>query len=239
MHKLRTLIQYEYLTSVKHLFIYYPIQFAIYILPITFTIILNGTSRSDGSFELISLTYFALLAALGFRQDLRMCIQNGFTRKYIFLATCTMFISMASTMALFDLIFINLFHVLTPTYTSLYTQIYGALSYSPLMHWFWMVLVYMCFGSLAYLCTLIINKLGKNGVIYFILGCFVCISLLLLAMRYMFSIGIQAKVFELILLTIGFAGGTIHMLYPVLTLLLWITIFLLGSYAIIRRIEIH
>lgn len=59
-----------------------------------------GTNR----LEMNTLFYVGVLGVLGFNQDFKMLMQNGFTRKYIFIATLSMFCFISGTMALVDMV---------------------------------------------------------------------------------------------------------------------------------------
>lgn len=93
MKTLKSIIQYECMTSFKYIWIFYAIQYAIVGL-ITITIgLVMGTFEDVGTncLELNTLVYISILGVLGFKEDFKMLIQNGFTRKYIYIATIAMF----------------------------------------------------------------------------------------------------------------------------------------------------
>ena len=87
MKTLKSIIQYECMTSFKYIWIFYAIQYAIVGL-ITITIgLVMGTFEDVGTncLELNTLVYISILGVLGFKEDFKMLIQNGFTRKYIYI----------------------------------------------------------------------------------------------------------------------------------------------------------
>ena len=90
MKNLKSIIQYECMTSFKYIWIFYAIQYAIVGL-ITITIgLIMGTFEDVGTncLELNTLVYISILGVLGFNEDFKMLIQNGFTRKYIYCNYC-------------------------------------------------------------------------------------------------------------------------------------------------------
>ena len=92
MKNLKSIIQYECMTSFKYIWIFYAIQYAIVGL-ITITIgLIMGTFEDVGTncLEINTLVYISILGVLGFKEDFKMLIQNGFTRKYIYIATIAM-----------------------------------------------------------------------------------------------------------------------------------------------------
>ena len=145
-----------------------------------------GTFEDVGTncLEINTLVYIGILGVLGFKDDFKMLIQNGFTRKYIFIATLSMFGFISGTMALIDTIVGNLIHHYNNSYSTLYGSIYG---YDNLfMNWLWLFLLYVTFCCLLYLIILIINKTGKNVSILGVI--FGGIVLLIVALfRYVFT----------------------------------------------------
>lgn len=239
MNKLKSAILYGCSTIFIAICIFYLIQYAV-VGFITLMIGLSmGTFENVGTncLEIDSIVFVGIVGVLSFKEDFRMLIQNGFTRKYIFVANFSMFCFIAGTMALIDTVVGNVIHYFNDNYFSLYGGIYG---YGNLfMNWLWLFLVYVLVCCLLYLVILIINKVGKNVSIY--LGCCVGgIVLLLIALfRYVFSAEITSNILEFLIKVIGFmTDGTINYLFPVLTLLLLIVILGSGSYAVIRRTEL-
>lgn len=239
MKNLKSIIRYECVTSLKYLLIFYPIQYGIIALISLIIGISTGNFEDIGtnSIEMNSIIYVGVLGVLGLRQDFKMVIQNGFTRKYIFIATLSMFCFISGIMAVIDTAVGNILHYYNNDYSSVYGGLYGYDNI--LMNLVWLFLVYVLVCSLLYLVMLIVNKVGKNVSIY--LGC--CLGgivLLIIALfRYVFSIEVVSNILDFLTKAMGFmTDGTIDYLFPVLTLLLLIVILGSGSYAIIRRTEL-
>ncbi len=240
MKNLKSIIRYECVTSLKYLLIFYPIQYGV----IAFILLIIGISTGNfedigtNCLEMNSIIYVGILGALGLRQDFKMLIQNGFTRKYIFIATFSMFCFISGFMAVIDTTVGNILNHVYHDYSSVYGSLYGYDNI--LMNLVWLFLVYVWVCSLLYLVTLIVNKVGKNASIY--LGC--CLGgivLLIIALfRYVFSIEVVSNILDFLTKAMGFmTDGTINYLFPVLTLLLLIVILESGSYAVIRRTELR
>lgn len=102
MNKLKTIIQYECATSFKYIWLFYAIQYTIVTLISIIIGISVGTFENVGTncLEINSLIYVGILGVLGFKEDFRMLLQNGFTRKYIFIATFSLFCFISGIMAL-------------------------------------------------------------------------------------------------------------------------------------------
>lgn len=239
MSKLKAVIQYECFTSFKYIWIFYAIQYAIVALISLIIGICMGSFEEVGTngLEINTLIYVGILGVLGFREDFKMLIQNGFTRKYIFVATFSMFCFMSGIMAFVDAVMGNLFHYINNGYFSVYGGLYG---YGNLiMNWVWLFLLYIVVCSLFFVIILWINLAGKAISIYsgIIFG---GIILLIIALfQYVLSGNTANKIFRFLTEAMGFmADGTINHMFPVITLLLLAVVLGVGSYAIICRTEL-
>ena len=188
--------------------------------------------------EINSLMYVGVLGALGFSQDFKMLLQNGFTRKIIFIGTLSMFFFVCGTMAFIDTIVGNLIHYFNHDYSSLYSSIYG---YDNIfMNWLWLFLAYAFICCLLYLAVLALNKAGKMVFIALgvILGGGVLVVIALF--RYVFSAELVSKIADFFTRAMGFMGdGTVNYFFPAVTLILIISALLCGAYAVIRSTEIR
>ena len=239
MKKLRILIQYECMTSFKYIWLFYAIMYAIVLLIYIMVSAITGDSETAGTscLEMNTFIYVGILGALGYSEDFKMMIQNGFTRKYIFAATLSMFAFIGGIMSFVDTVMGNLLHYFVPNYNSLFGVIYGYGDILP--NWIWLFLLYMLISSLSYLAVLAIHKLEKTLSL-----CLVAIlaGIILLAValfRYVLPQNLVDSIRKLASRAIGFMnGGTVNYLLPLLTLLLLAAVFYLGAYAIIRRTEV-
>ena len=240
MNKLKTVIQYECFTSFKYIWIFYGIQYACVALITAIVGISMGSFEHVGTncLEVNSLIYVGILGVLGFHEDFKTLIQNGFTRRYIFLATLSLFAFISGIMALVDTAVGNLLHTLSGNYFSVYASIYG---YGNVFaNWVWLFFLYLSVCSLFYLGVLVINRMGKT--ISLFLGVILAgIALLLAALfRFVLSGEVLSRLGKLALSAMGFMrDGSINLFFPVLTFLLATALFSLGSYAVIRRTELR
>lgn len=239
MKNLKSIIQYECITSFKYIWIFYAITYAIVSFITIIIGIIAGNFKGAGTnaLEINTLIYIGILGVLGFHEDFKMLIQNGFTRKYIFIATLSMFCFISGTMALFDTMAGNVIHHLNHNYSSLYGAIYG---YDNLfMNWLWLFLLYVLICSLLYFGVLVINKIGKTASIYLGVVLGGAILLIIALFRFVFSLETSKSILEFLMKSMGFlADGTMNYLFPVLTLSLIACILCIGSYNIIRRTEL-
>lgn len=239
MKKLQAIIRYECMTSFKYIWIFYGIQYAIVALITLIIGISMGSFENVGTncLETNTLIYIGVLGVLGYSEDFKMLIQNGFTRKYIFIASISMFVFIAGSMALVDTVVGNVLHALQTNYQSVYGGIYGY--ENVFLNWLWLFLLYTLVCTLFYLVVLVINRIGKAGSLYLGIGIGGMVLLIIALFRFVFTSTFVNKVVEWLFKAFGFMpDGTINHLFPVLTLLILTAIFGIGAYAVIRRTEL-
>lgn len=239
MKKLGTIIQYECTTSFKYIWAFYGIQFLIIGLISAIIAITTGSTDNVGTncLEMNTFIYIGVLGVLGFKEDFRMLIQNGFTRKYIFIATVSMFAFISGIVAFVDTVVGNMLHYAVPTYRSIFGSLYG---YDHmLMNWIWLFFVNLLICSVFYLAIIIINKLGKSSSVYVgvIIGAFVLATVAIF--RFVVPSEYKSKLGELAVKAMGFMNdGAINFIYPILTILFILIILGMFSYHMIRRTEL-
>lgn len=240
MKNLKSIIQYECMTSLKYIWIFYAIQYFIVTLIILLVGLIIGDFKNatTSALEFNTFVYVGILGVMGFKEDFKMMMQNGFTRKYIFIATMSMFCFISGTMALIDTVVGNVLHYFNSNYSSLYSGIYG---YGNLfMNWLWLFLVYVLICSLLYFIILIINKAGKTVSICLGVGLGGIILLIAALFRYVFSADTVSRILEFLMKAMGFmTDGTINYLFPAVSLLILSAVLGIGSYAVIRHTELR
>ena len=108
MTKLKSAVLYEYLTKVRAIGIFYLIQYLIVALIFAIVAICTeGKETGSNTLEFSSVVFVSVIGVLGYKEDFKALLQNGYTRKYIFGATICMFTLLAGTMALVDTIIGN------------------------------------------------------------------------------------------------------------------------------------
>lgn len=239
MKKLKAVVQYECMTSFKYIWVFYAIQYAFVALIMLIIGISMGTFEEIGTslLEINSLIYVGILGALGFSQDFKMLIQNGFTRKIIFAATMSMFLFISGIMALIDTIVGQMIHYFNQDYRSLYSGIYG---YSNVfMNWLWLFLIYVLDCCLLYLMVLAINKVRRTALVYSCVALGGAVLVIIALFKYVFSVQAVNKIGDFFMRAMGFMGdGTVNYFFPVVTLGLIISVLSCGAYAIMRSTEL-
>ena len=203
------------MTSFKYIWMFYAIEYAIVLLIYIMVAAITGDPENAGTncLEMNTFIYVGILGALGYSEDFKMMIQNGFTRKYIFVATLSMFAFIRGIMSLADTVAGNLLHYFAPDYNSLFGVIYGYDDILP--NWIWLFLLYMLIGSLFYLTALAIHKLKKTLSLCLIAVPAGIILLAVALFRYVLPQNLVDNIRELASRAMGFMnGGTVNYLSP-------------------------
>lgn len=241
MKKLSSLIHYELETSIKFICYFYAIEYTIlFILNVpVFMKVWTTNDISISGLELNTVIFVAVVAFEGFYEDFRMLIQNGFTRKYIFISTISLFTLIAGLMSMVDTIMGNILSKYNGYY-SLFQGIYGN-EQSFFHNWLFLFLAYLLICSITYLIILIYNKVGKKLFMYMVsaLGLFSMLVIPLL-LKTAVTKGFMDKAMELFLKSFGFMrDGTINFMYPIISLLLVIGIISTAAYYVNRKTEVR
>lgn len=238
MNKLKQAVLYEFSTKFRAIGIFYLIQYLIVALIFSIVAIFTeGKETGSNTLEISSIIFVSVIGVLGYKEDFKALIQNGYTRKYIFGATICMFTLLAGTMALIDTIIGNSIHYLNRSYFTLYSALYGFGNI--FTNWLWLTALYLMFCSLSYFAVLVINRVGKT--VSLLIGVGICgIILLIIALfQFVFSDEIVRKTAEFVTKAIGFMGdGTVNVVFPILTFVVLGAFLGVGSYALIRRTEL-
>ena len=241
MKKLQTAIRYECLTSVKYIWIFYTIMLSIVaVVFITLKLCLgNNENISMSALENSSIIYIGILGVMGFTEDFKMLIQNGFTRKYIFISTISMFMFIAAVLAFFDTIIGSVAPLVMTEYKNFFGLIYG-IKNQYLLNWLLLFLTYTFVSSVTYFFVVLFNKIGK----YFFIAFMVALGIILgfivpLLFVYVIPENVIQNIFTFLSRIAGFTSdGTINYLYPIVSLIIGSGIFGGITYLILRRTEL-
>ena len=238
--KLKTLIKFECFTALKSLSVFYAILYGIILLGYLIAWMIQGHlggSVFSGT-EMACMIYLGILGSLGFNEDFKFFMQNGFTRKTILLGTLGMFGFISLLMAFVDTCMAALLVQFTG-FAPLFNQIYG-LGHSILIQFIWLFGFYFLVSSLMYLLNLISNKIGKK-IFYFIL---ITLGLVLFVVTpFLFNLVLPKELMGAIiygvLRVIGYrSDGTIQFLFPILTVLVVNVLIMISSYWVIKKTEL-
>lgn len=166
--KLGKMIKYSCLSVLKPLAIFYIIMYGI--MTIIYLMPLDGDSGSYfGGMEFSCFIYLAIVGTLGFTEDFYMFIQNGFTRKKIFLANTVMFLFVSLIMSIIDITISHIFNI-WKGYNSIFNTAYNSNFLEKIVSSdvniitkiLWYVSIYFMICCISYCCSLIINRIGKK-----------------------------------------------------------------------------
>ena len=238
MSKLKSAILYEYSTKIKAMVLFYLIQYLIVALIFSIVAIsVGGEEIGSNALEFSSVIFISVIGVLGYKEDFKALIQNGYTRKYIFGATICMFTLLAGTMALIDTIIGNSIHYFNDNYFTLFVSLYGY--GNVFLNWLWLTVLYLMFCSLFYLAVLVINRVGKMVSLFIGVGLSCVILLVTSLFRFVFSQEFVSAAAEFVMKAMGFmSNGTTNLFFPILSFLVIGAVFGIGSYAVIRRTEL-
>lgn len=238
MSKLKSAILYEYSTKIKAMVLFYLIQYLIVALIFSIVAIsVGGEEIGSNALEFSSVIFISVIGVLGYKEDFKALIQNGYTRKYIFGATICMFTLLAGTMALIDTIIGNSIHYFNDNYFTLFGSLYGY--GNVFLNWLWLTVLYLMFCSLFYLAVLVINRVGKMVSLFIGVGLSCVILLVTSLFRFVFSQEFVSAAAEFVMKAMGFmSNGTTNLFFPILSFLVIGAVFGIGSYAVIRRTEL-
>lgn len=235
--KVNSLIKYQCWSTMKPLLIFYTIVYGIVALGYFISYITFGSFDKGvfNSIELACLIYLGITGSLGFSEDFKMAIQNGFTRKQIFIAVIVMFSFVALIMSVVDTIFAQIL----PAYTSLFQQIYGS-GHSVIIQWLLLGLIYFSVAISAYLCTLLANKIGKKRFYFIVIALSLIILVIVpLVINIYIPLEIVTKIANAIVWAFGFtANGTIQFFNPIICIVLIIGIIEYFSFVTIKKTEL-
>lgn len=240
MKKLRTLIQYECTSSFKYIWLFYGVEFIIVAFIFAVVGIRTGNlgEVSVKGLEMNTFIFIGVVGVEGFKEDFKMLIQNGFTRRYIFFGAISLFVFVSGVMALVDTITGKVLRGNFQSYESLFGNMYGY-EHSIFLNWVWLFFVNMIVCSLFYMAALVINKIGKTASIYLGLvigGIIIMVSALF---RSVLSKEFIQEFIEAATKGMGFiSDGTVNFVYPVLIFLLCVCALSTGAYVVICRTEL-
>lgn len=238
MNKLKSAVLYECSTKIRILLVFYLIEYAITAIIFLIAAVSSGWSGSySNGLEICSVFFAAGMGIVGYEEDFKVLIQNGYTRKYIYLSTICTFLFLSVTMAFIDTVVGNTLHYFNSSYFAFFGSIYGY--GNPLGNWLWLTVLYLLFCCLFYLGVLVIRKAGKMVSLFIGVGLCGVVIIVISLFRFVISHETAQSIAEFLMKAMGFMGdGSVNLLFPIITLLTVAIVLGAGSYAIIRRTEL-
>ena len=102
MSKLKEVVRFELSTSLRYLLIFYAIQYSVVAVTLFLTWLGPGSLDHPyfAALETCAMIFVFIFGALGFGEDFKMLLQNGFTRRVHFVAALVLFVVTAMLLAL-------------------------------------------------------------------------------------------------------------------------------------------
>ncbi len=237
MKKFKSAVFYGIITKMRPLIIFYLVEYGFLALIMALMALYTGKVEVGiNGVEISSAVFLSVMGGLSFKEDFKAFLQNGFTRRYIFISTFCSFILISAAMALTDALIGNILHHFIK-FTMYFGTFYG---YNhPFANWLWLTVAYVTFCSIFYLAALVVNKVGKSTSLLIAVGLAGAGLLITYLFRFVFTPELVGKIGRFTLNSLGFMNdGTINLFFPILTFTVIAALFALASYALLRRTEL-
>lgn len=163
MSKLKEVVRFELSTSLRYLLIFYAIQYSVVAVTLFLTWLGRGSLDHPyfAALESCAMIFVLIFGAVGFNEDFKMLLQNGFTRRVHFVGALVLFASTAALLALVDTLAARALEGVAHGYWSLFTAIYGP-NHALWLQGCWRFGVYLVLVCVGYFCALLTARLGTR-----------------------------------------------------------------------------
>lgn len=241
MGKLREVMCFEIATSLRYPVIFYTVQYSMVAVTLFLTWLGRGSLDHPyfAALESCAMIFIFAFGALGFSEDLKMLLQNGFTRRVHFVAALVLFVVMAVLLALIDTLAARGIEAVAHGYWSLFTAIYGP-NQALALQFLWRFGVYLVLVCAGYLCAVLTTRLGPKRTVF--LGIVVwCMGVLVLPTLYVelvteqwrYSLGTRVE--NALLHCAGFTAEGVQLAWPIVSLAMLAVIGFAACFALVRR----
>lgn len=241
MGKLREVVRFEIATSLRYLVIFYLIQYSVVAVTLFLTWLGRGSLDHPyfAALEICAMIFVFIFGTLGFGEDFKMLLQNGFTRRVHFVAALVLFVVTAMLLALVDTLAARGIEAVAHGYWSLFTAIYGP-NHALWLQGLWRFGVYLVLVCVGYFCALTVTRLGTKRAL--ILGIALwCAGVVILPMAFRewlpdalrYDIGTGAETF--IYHCAGFTAEGVQLANPLLSLAVLAVVGFAICFALMRR----
>ena len=241
MGKLREVVRFEIATSLRYLVIFYLIQYSVVAVTLFLTWLGRGSLDHPyfAALETCAMIFVFIVGALGFGEDFKMLLQNGFTRRVHFVAALVLFVVTAALLALVDTLAARGIEALAHGYWSLFTAIYGP-NQALALQFLWRFGVYLVLACAGYLAALVVARLGTKRTLF--LGIVLwCAGVLLFPVLYVelvtdewrYSLGTSVE--NALLHCAGFTAEGVQLAWPIVSLAVLAAFGFAVCFALVRR----
>lgn len=234
------MLKFEIFTSIKPICIFYTILYSIVCITFILSYLANGNLDHSytNAVELSSMIFLGIFGALGFIEDFKMLIQNGYLRKYIFIANILLFAVTACIMSLIDTLIGAFLHSISSDYFTMFSGLYGT-NYSLLISWIWLYLVYFTICTISYMFAIFSNILGKRVWMFVAISIGLLVILVLpILVRFFIPTKILRNIITFAQSSLGFTSTGINLWNPICLFIIISVIVGITSFLIIRKTEL-
>lgn len=241
MGKLREVVRFEIATSLRYPVIFYTVQYSMVAVTLFLTWLGRGSLAHPyfAALESCAMIFIFVFGALGFSEDLKMLLQNGFTRRVHFVAALVLFVVTAAFLALIDTLAARGIEAVAHGYWSAFTAIYGP-NHALLLQFLWRFGVYLALACAGYFCALVVARLGTKrtvflGIVLWCTGVLVLPTLYveLLPDAWRYSFGTQVN--TALLHCAGFTVEGVQLAWPIVSLAVLAALGFTACFALVRR----
>lgn len=236
--KFKTAIQYQLTDLGKPMAIFYAVLYGGALAVTAIAMYLMGDEAGGFSgLDVSSIIFLMFCGVYAFLEDFQFFIQNGLTRRTIFQCQMTLFLIAAVFMGTFELMVEFLVLNNITEYVSMFDLIYGT---DPviLVKWLWRIGMYFMVTNLAFLSSILQNRIGKRAFVLILIALGLILVVLLPAVNNFLDGAVADRILPILLAVMGITENGLQMLYPFLTFLGLSAVFMAGSYCLIRRAEV-
>lgn len=241
MGKLREVVHFEIATSLRYLVIFYLIQYSVVAVTLFLTWLGRGSLDHPyfAALESCAMIFVLIFGAVGFNEDFKMLLQNGFTRRVHFVGALVLFASTAALLALVDTLAARALEGVAHGYWSAFAALYGP-NHALVLQFLWRYGVYLVLVCVGYFCALLTARLGTKRTIF--LGIVLwCMGVLALPTLYVellpdawrYSFGTQVN--TALLHCAGFTAEGVQLAWPIVSLTVLAVLGFAVCFALVRR----
>lgn len=233
--KLSAMMKYEGTTLLKACSIFYAVCLMIIFAIVCLNWMLSGIEviGSFSGLEAASIIFIGISNSALVSDDFKLFIQNGFTRKQIYILIVLTAFILAVFMAFVDSLFGGLFSA--SYFRGIFTQLYGS-EINLLMQWMWMITLYFSCGMVVMNICLLYHRVGKKMFAMIVypsaMLCFMIIPLIT-------PTRLMKQVINAFTVMMGYlANGTIQLINPILSFSTLALVGCLIAYLLMKRLEL-
>jgi hypothetical protein len=219
------------------IFIAYFFLFA-FIFPVSVALLSSRGVRINIDCFIATLIYILILALIGVRKDFKLFIQNGMSRRHIFIATLMTITIVAALLALFVILLDKFSFSIRQSqfsYVNPITHIYGAVNFGQFFLLSWLVLLLM--AACGLIVGIFIDRV--RGILRLVIGAgIILVPVALSVAMQLLPVAARTQMIRFVLDIVGLNTAKPHVGAPTMTCLVLTVLASAVVYLLNRRREI-